>query len=46
MSAGQIASNVIAALTWLFNQPEYERAAYESITKQLEMIALNLKSLK
>jgi hypothetical protein len=46
MSAGQIASSVIAALTWLFNQPEHERAAYESITKQLEMVALNLKNLK
>jgi hypothetical protein len=46
MSAGQIASQVIAALTWLVNRPEHERAGYEAITRQLEMVALNLKNLK
>ena len=46
MSAAQVASNVVVTLTWLLNQPEHSRASYEAITKQLEMIALNLKNLK
>jgi len=46
MSASQIASGVISTLTWLLNRPEHERAAHEQITKQLEMVALNLKNLR
>lgn len=46
MSAAQIASNVVGALTWLLNRPAHERTGYEGITKQLEMVALNLKNLK
>ena len=46
MPAGKIATNVVAALTWLLNRPEHERPQYEAITKQLEMVALNLKNLK
>jgi hypothetical protein len=46
MPAGKIASNVVAALTWLLNLPEHERQQFEAITKQLEMVALNLKNLK
>jgi hypothetical protein len=46
MSAGQIASSVVGALTWLLNRPEHERRDHEAITKQLEMVALNLKNLK
>lgn len=46
MSAAQIASNVVAALTWLFDRPEHERVRYDAITKQLEMVALNLRNLK
>jgi hypothetical protein len=46
MSAGQIGSSVIASLTWLFERPEHERLAYAAITKQFEMVALNLKNLK
>ena len=46
MSAAQIASNVVASLTWLLNQPAPERARYADITRELEMVALNLKNLK
>lgn len=46
MSAAQIASNVVGALTWLLNQPTPDRASLEAITKELEMVALNLKNLK
>jgi hypothetical protein len=46
MSAAQIATNVVACLTWISNQPEHQRATYESITRELEMVALNLKNLK
>jgi hypothetical protein len=46
MSAAQIASNVVGALTWLLNLPAPERASLEGITKELEMVALNLKNLK
>ena len=46
MPAAQIASNVVASLTWLFNQPAPERAKYTEITRELEMVALNLKNLK
>ena len=46
MSAAQIASNVVASLTWLLNQPAPERARYAEITRELEMVALNLKNLK
>jgi hypothetical protein len=46
MPAAQIASNVVASLTWLVNQPAAERAKYAEITRELEMVALNLKNLK
>ena len=46
MTAAQIATSVVAALTSLFNRPEHERARVEVITKELEMVALNLKNLK
>jgi hypothetical protein len=46
LSAAQIASSVVSSLTWIFNQPEHERVAWEAITKELEMVALNLKNLK
>ena len=46
MSAAQIASNVVASLTWLLNQPAPERAKYADLTRDLEMVALNLKNLK
>jgi hypothetical protein len=46
MPAAQIASSVVAALTWLLNQPAPERARYAEITRELEMVALNLKNLK
>lgn len=41
MASGQIGSNVIGALNWLQEKPEYR-----AIATQLEMIAVNLKSLK
>lgn len=41
MSAAQIASSVVAAMTWLQDRPEHR-----AITTQLEMVALNLKNLK
>ena len=46
MSAAQIASSVVSSLTWLFNQPAPERSRLEELTKELEMVALNLKNLK
>ena len=46
MSAAQIASNVVGALTWLLNLPAPERASLDGITRELEMVALNLKNLK
>jgi hypothetical protein len=46
MPAAQIASSVVASLTWLVNQPAPERAKYADITRELEMVALNLKNLK
>ena len=41
MTATQIGANVIAAITWLQDNPEYR-----SLTTQLEMVAMNLKNLK
>ena len=41
MSSGQIGANVVAALTWIQEQP-----AHEAITSQLAMVAMNLKNLK
>ena len=41
MASGQIGSNVIGALTWLQEKPEYR-----AIATQLEMVAVNLKNLK
>lgn len=35
MSAAQIATNVVGALTWLLNQPAPERASIEAISKEL-----------
>jgi hypothetical protein len=46
MSAAQVASSVVSALTWVMQQPEHERERYEEITRELEMVALNLKNLK
>ena len=46
LPAAQIASRVVATLTFLFNQPQAERARYEDIARDLEMVALNLKNLK
>jgi len=46
MPPAKVASNVVGALTWLLNRPEHERPQYEAITKQLEMVAMNLKNLK
>jgi hypothetical protein len=46
MSAAQIASNVVGALTWFLNQPTPERSSIQAISKELEMVALNLKNLK
>ena len=46
MSAAQIASNVVGALAWLVNLPTPDRASFDAITKELEMVALNLKNLK
>ncbi len=45
MSAGQIGSNVVAALTWLQDKPEQETHK-RAITMPLEMVAMNLKYLK
>ena len=41
MSAAQIGAGVVAALTWIQDQPEYP-----AITTQLAMVAMNLKNLK
>lgn len=41
MSAAKLAANVISALGWLQERPQYRH-----ITMQLEMVALNLKNLK
>jgi len=41
MPSGQIGANVIAALTWIQEKPEYD-----AITSQLAMVAMNLKNLK
>ena len=41
MASGQIGGNVIAALTWIQEKPEYP-----AITAQLAMVAMNLKNLK
>jgi len=46
MPAAQIASGVVASLTWLVNQPSPDRARYAEVTRDLEMVALNLKNLK
>jgi hypothetical protein len=46
MSAAQIASHVVGALAWLVNRPAPDRASVEAISKELEMVALNLKNLK
>ena len=46
MPAAQIASGVVASLAWLGNLPSPERARYAEITRDLEMVALNLKNLK
>ncbi len=41
MSSGQIGANVVAALTWIQEQPQYD-----VITAELAMVAMNLKNLK
>jgi hypothetical protein len=41
MSAAEIGTAVIAALSWLQDKPEHR-----AITLQLEMVAMNLKHLK
>jgi hypothetical protein len=41
MSAGQIGANVVGALEWLQKKPEHK-----DFTRQLEMVAMNLKNLK
>jgi len=41
MPSGEIGANVIAALTWIQEKPEYP-----AITTQLAMVAMNLKNLK
>jgi hypothetical protein len=41
MSAAQLGTNVVAALTWLQDKPEHR-----PLTMQLEMVAMNLKNLK
>jgi hypothetical protein len=41
MSSGHIGANVVAALTWIQEKPEYL-----AITSQLAMVAMNLKNLK
>ena len=46
MSAAQIASSVVTSLTWLTSQPPAARENYADITRELEMVALNLKNLK
>jgi hypothetical protein len=46
MSAAQIASSVVGTLTWLANEPADAREKHSAITRDLEMVALNLKNLK
>ncbi|HEY5899751.1 MAG TPA: hypothetical protein VIV54_19450 [Burkholderiales bacterium] len=46
MPTGEIATNVVGALTELVSVAEAERPKYEEITRQLEMVALNLRNLK
>lgn len=41
MSSAQIGANVVGALTWIQEKPQYEE-----ITAQLAMVAMNLKNLK
>lgn len=41
MASAEIGANVIAALTWIQEKPEYA-----AITTQLAMVAMNLKNLK
>jgi len=41
MPSAEIGANVIAALTWIQEKPEYP-----AITTQLAMVAMNLKNLK
>ncbi len=41
MSSGQLGANVVSALTWIQEKPEYPQ-----ITSQLAMVAMNLKNLK
>jgi len=45
-TAAQIASGVVASLTWLANQPHDAREKYDDLARDLEMVALNLKNLK
>ncbi len=46
MPTAEIATNVVGALSRLSSVKEDERPKYEEITKQLEMVALNLRNLK
>lgn len=46
MPAAKIAAGVVSTLTWILAQPAVERAKYGDITRELEMVALNLKNLK
>ena len=46
MSAKQIASGVVQSLTWLAAQPPEAREKCAALTRDLEMVALNLKNLK
>jgi len=41
MTAAEIATAVVAALSWLQDRPQHR-----AITMQLEMVAMNLKNLK
>ena len=41
MPSAELGANVIAALTWIQEKPEYP-----AITGQLAMVAMNLKNLK
>ena len=41
MSAAEIGTAVVAALSWLQDKPQHR-----AITMQLEMVAMNLKNLK
>ena len=40
MPSGHIGANVVAALTWIQEKPQYD-----AITSQLAMVAMNLKNL-